>query len=332
MVTALGGMAQKQQLVARGARDLDLTSAVRGGDVSRARQGWYTTLPPTDARVRAVRVGGRLTGISAVIQAGGWVLGAHPLHVSVPENAGRLRSQRNRRVRFDMSERDGVVLHWEGPRVVERGSATSAHLEDALYRVILDEDLETAVAALDWALRTNGLGRIAFEQLMLRLPADCRVIRDWVDPACDSLPESLARTRLRLRGHSVESQVRVGDLERIDLVVDECVGVEADGEEFHLTRFEHDRRKDASILVAGLFPVRPSARMIFFGWERVVLAIERAISMHVATPVFGNSGQRRRDVERALRKTRWRGSWQQRSPEFPAAPGNRRAEGALQIA
>jgi len=122
IVRSLGGIAQKQQLIRRGARDRDLTLAVGVGAVIRARQGWYTTLSATDARVRAVRVGGRLTGISAVEQAGGWVLGTHRFHVSVPRNAARLRSQFNRRLPFDLSVDAGVVLHWDDIGVGRRGT------------------------------------------------------------------------------------------------------------------------------------------------------------------------------------------------------------------
>ncbi|MBH0098932.1 type IV toxin-antitoxin system AbiEi family antitoxin domain-containing protein [Salinibacterium sp. NSLL150] len=97
LVDELGGLAQKRQLVARGARDRDLTRAVKRGEVVRARQGWYTTGAETELRVRAARVGGRLTGISAIADWGGWVVKEHPLQVSVPKNASRLRSQWNRR-------------------------------------------------------------------------------------------------------------------------------------------------------------------------------------------------------------------------------------------
>ncbi len=290
IVDSLGGIAQKQQLVARGVRDIDLTRAVREGTASRARQGWYTTLPDADSRVRAVRVGGRLTGISAIVQAGGWVLGSHPLHVSVPDNAARLRSQHNRRVPFDTSARGGVVLHWDGIAVCERGDVASVGLLDALYRVVLHEDLETAVAALDWALRTRAVDRIDFESLMLRLPEDYRYIREWVDENCDSLPESLSRTRLRLRGHSVVSQVSIGAAEQIDLLVDECVALETDGEKFHLTRFDRDRRKDMSITMEKLYAFRPTARMVFYEWDSVLLAIETAISVHKFASSIGNSG------------------------------------------
>lgn len=67
----LGGIAQKRQIVARGATDWMLTAAVRSGAVFRARQGWYSIVPELDAEVRAVRVGGRLTGISAIRHWGG---------------------------------------------------------------------------------------------------------------------------------------------------------------------------------------------------------------------------------------------------------------------
>ncbi|WP_349897892.1 hypothetical protein [Parafrigoribacterium soli] len=316
IVHSLGGIAQKQQLVARGARDLDLTRAVRKGSVSRARQGWYTTLPDTDLRVRAVRVGGRLTGISAIIQAGGWVLGDHALHVSVPDNAARLRSQHNRHVRFDARAPGGVRVHWDSAELGERGTVASVGLSDALYRVILEEDLETAVAALDWALRMGALDDVDLERLIRRLPADFQAIGDWADRQCDSLPESFSRTRFRLGGHSVVSQVPIESGEIIDLLVDGCVGVDVDGEEFHLTRFERDRRKDAHILIGMNFSVRPSARMVFYEWETVMLAVESAISMHVRAPRFAHSGlgtaPRPTVPGAALRRRRSR----RRHPEF----------------
>jgi hypothetical protein len=317
IVHSLGGLAQKQQLVARGARDLDLTRAIREGTVSRARQGWYTTLPDTDLRVRAVRVGGRLTGISAIIQAGGWVLGTHPLHVSVPDNAARLRSQHDRLVRFNPSARGGVVLHWDAAELSERGTVASVGLSDALLRVVLDEPLETAVAALDWALRTGALDAFDLETLLLRLPPDCRHIRYWVDDVCDSLPESLFRTRMRLLGHAVVSQVRIESGEAIDLLVDDCVGVDVDGEEFHLTRFERDRHKDANITIEKYYSFRPSARMVFYEWETVLLAIETAISMHVRAPAIGNSGLGTSPLPKIPGAILRRRRQLRRSPEFP---------------
>lgn len=321
-VTALGGIAQKRQLVRRGARDLDLTRAVRDGSVIRARQGWYTTLPAMDHRVRAVRVGGRLTGISAVLQAGGWVRGRHPLHVSVHDNAARLRSASNRRVRFDAANTE-VIVRWDDSAIAQRGTVWAVDIRDALYRVVLDEPFEDAIAALDWALHTRAIDRMDFESLLLALPVEFHRLREWVDENCDSLPESLARTRLRLRGHHVESQRRLGDLQSIDLVVDECVGVEVDGEQFHLHKFESDRSKDLDIALTGLHGIRPSARSVFNDWGRVLLAIETALSTHVDTPAtaFGNSGQWMPVRVSCPGTTRLRRKQLRHSPEFPKGRG-----------
>src|ERR1700710_714864 len=150
IVDSLGGMAQKQQLVRRGVGDRDLTYAVRIGDVVRVRNGWYSTMDETSPELRAVRVGGRLTGISAIAAKGGWVLDKHPLHVAVNDNASRLRTQHNRHQRLKVKATGGVVLHWESRDQTSRETAVSVGLLDALERVMLDEDFEVAVAAIDW--------------------------------------------------------------------------------------------------------------------------------------------------------------------------------------
>jgi len=327
IVDSLGGMAQKQQLVARGARDLDLTVAVKRGDVIRARQGWYTTLPPNDSRVRAVRVGGRLTGISAIQAADGWVLGDHPLHVSVHDNAARLRSVRNRHVRFDVTAPHGVVLHWDARDVRERGDATSVGLMDALHRVVLDESLETAIAAIDWALRTGRIERFDLELLIVGLPAEFAGLSRWADELSDSLPESLSRTRLNLAGHELRSQIPLSTGERIDLVVDDIVALEVNGEEFHVRRFEEDHRKGATTTVEGFHTLRASARMVFTDWDLVLAQVDAALAMHQHV---GNSGVGSRSRPKIPGMLRRRRRERRRSPEFPLGRGgNRRGVGAL---
>lgn len=283
-------MAQKQQLVLRGARDVDLTRAVRAGEVIRARQGWYTVLPASDARVRAVRVGGRLTGISAIVAMGGWVAAQHPLHVSVNENAARLRTQQDRRRRLNVEAPAGVVLHWSSGDTVERGDAMTVGLRDALYRVICDEALEDAIAALDWALHTGQLDEFDVEALMLRVPRGRRIPAAWLDATCESLPESLARTRFRLEGYRVESQVLLDTGEPLDLVVEGFVGVEVDGREFHENRFLRDRRKDLIGTIEDFHMLRPAAVTVFAEWPLVLEAVRAAIRGRQPSAAFGNSG------------------------------------------
>lgn len=283
-------MAQKQQLVRRGARDLDLTRAVRSGEVTRARLGWYTVLPASDARVRAVRVGGRLTGISAIVAMGGWVLDAHPLHVSVHENAARLRTQQDRHRRIDVRAPAGVVLHWDSADVVSRGDAMSVGLRDALHRVICDESLEVAIAAVDWALHAGLINEFDLEALMLGVPRARRIPAGWFDRLCESLPESLARTRLRLEGLRVRSQVLISTGEPLDLVVEDVVAIEVDGREFHENRFARDRRKDLHATHDGFHTLRPAASMVFAEWPLVLSAVLAALSARAPSQGFEVSG------------------------------------------
>lgn len=286
LVHDLGGLAQKQQLVSRGVRDLDLTRAVRDGTAVRARQGWYTTVDESEPRVRAARVGGRLTGISAIQNWGGWVLGDHPLQVSVPRNSARLRNQWNRR--RPLGEAKGVRVHWDPPESSERGTVWCVSLRDALIRVVLDEDLETAVAALDWALHSGLLEQIDFELVFLALPKSKWWIREWVDGACESLPESLTRTRLRRAGYHVTIQVPLG-LKRIDVVINGILGAEVDGKEFHADTFEQDHAKALDITIAGFHAISVSAKMVFNNWGHFLHAVEAALASH-APATFGNSG------------------------------------------
>ena len=284
LVESLGGFAHKTQLVTRGARDRDLTRAVREGVVVRVRRGWYTTRQRDTPAARAVRIGGRLTGLSAIAEWGGWVLSSPTLHGSVPDNSARLRPTGK-----------NVRIHWDARALSARGTTTAVAVIDALVRVVLDENLETTVAALDWAMHSRRLDRIDFERFVLALPADRRWVVNWVDGTCESLPESLSRTRLRLAGHRVLTQVPLGS-QRIDLVIDKLVALETDGDEFHREHFERDRRKDLAATVAGYLALRVPARMVFYEWPVVILAVERLLNTHADgphSPVPTNSRERR---------------------------------------
>lgn len=286
----LGGMAQKQQLVRRGAGDRHLTAAVRTGEVVRVRNGWYTTLPSDDPRVRAVRVGGRLTGVSAIAAWGGWVERTTVLHVAVPVNAARQRAPGNRHRRL-ARPRDAVALHWEEPGRSSSGDSMFVGLADALRRVALDEPTEVAVAAFDWALHTGRLERTDFERILVDLPVRVQLLAHFVDPARESLPESLVCTRARLAGHRVHVQVPIhGTAQRIDVVVDDIVAVEVDGREHHLLTFERDRAKDLAITRQGYHALRPTARLVFDRWPEVLAAIRAAIAARRSALRVGNSG------------------------------------------
>lgn len=262
-----GGVLHKRQLVALGARDRDLTRAVRSGDVRRPRRGWYSTLPPTDPRFVAVAVGGRLTGAAAVALVGGWLwLWRPPITVSVPRNAARLRP------------RKGVKVVYDPPDVIARGGYSAVSMRDALRRAVLEVSFEEAVSLWDWASKSDCFEEGDLDKVAAALPADARGVTLWADRESQSFPESITRVRIVQAGHTVTSQEPVGAGQAIDLVVDGVVGLEVDGREFHADTFEKDRDKDLSIVLGGRSSMRVSFAMIRDSWPRIAQALDCAVS------------------------------------------------------
>lgn len=290
LVARNGGALDRRRLHELGATEHDLRRALKAGALNRPRRGWYSTWPERDPRFRAMRVGGRLTGISAIAALGGWVLDRHSLHVAVPINAARLRNQWRRDLRLTDARDDDLVVHWVSP-AHDRGSSTGiVDLPEALELVCRTEAAEQAIAVLDWVRRTGRLDRIELAELRERLGPRRWLVDASVDN-CDSLPESLARTRLRAAGVQVSTQVGfTAGGERIDLVLEGAIAVEVDGDEFHRDTFEADRARDLAITRAGLHALRPSARQVFTRWPEVQAAAVRALRERGILVGLHNSG------------------------------------------
>jgi len=105
-----GGIASRRQLLAWGVDPgwIDL-AAWYGRHVIRVRHGWFARSGESPEVLRAWRVGGRLTCISALA----FHEGAEPgpaLHIEVPRNACQLRDPDRRKAR--LGPEAPVVVHW----------------------------------------------------------------------------------------------------------------------------------------------------------------------------------------------------------------------------
>jgi very-short-patch-repair endonuclease len=149
---------------------------------------------------------------------------------------------------------------------------------DALLRAALDEDVEVSAPCFDWAFASGRLDLMGFESIMRALPVAGRSIRDWVDPDSQSVLESVARVRIRKRGWTCRSQVRVGDSGAIDLVIEDQVALELDGRAFHESTFESDRRKDLAITLEGRHALRVSKPMLLEAWPQIEEAVGLALA------------------------------------------------------
>ncbi|TWX40020.1 type IV toxin-antitoxin system AbiEi family antitoxin domain-containing protein [Frigoribacterium sp. ACAM 257] len=314
IVSNAGGFATRRQLRQAGATDRDLTRAVRSGDLHRPRLGWYSNLPLDDDRVTAVRVGGRLTGASALFHLGGWMW-ARPgtVCVSVAPHAARLRRCRRSRV------------VWDPVAVRERGGTAVVTVADALVRAVLEEDFEIAVALCDWALSHERISADEFADVIALLPADARRIADWVDADSDSILESVVRTRLRKAGFHVTSQVPVGFGRHTDLVVNGVLGIETDGRKWHADRFDADVSKDMATFIRRRIPVHLSYELITGHWDTVQAAIEAAVLMHRDGTAAGPVPPARLRVreDRSAGRTSGRGRGSVRARRAPLRAGRR---------
>ena len=153
-------------------------------------------------------------------------------------------------------------------------------------------------------------------QLQGRL-SDLGWLLDTSERRCDSLPESLARTRCSATGWQVTLQApwRPG-LERIDLLIEGSVALEVDGEEFHRDRFEQDRERDLSISEHGLHALRPSARQVYMRWPLVQSAVEAALAERGILVPLHNSGVASVSRPATRRRPAWAPVRERGSPEL----------------
>jgi len=127
-IERFGGLACRWQLRAFGvsADEIDV-AAHYGRHVIRVRKGWYARADENRDVIRACRVGGRLTCVSALAFHDG---SAPPpaLHVEVPANTPRLRDPDRRRE--PLRPDSPVVVHWtRHPGPGDSRAVTAAHAE-----------------------------------------------------------------------------------------------------------------------------------------------------------------------------------------------------------
>lgn len=289
IITALGGAATRQQLVAAGCSGYDITRAVRAGQIIRCRQARYI-LPSTPRDVAAaVRVGGMLAGPSAARSYGLWAGTDRRLHISVGANASRLRTNlppsfHHQPLTPDRSSHE-IVLHWlrSGAPPELGPECWRVTLPDCLRQVVTWCDRTDAIACLETALTTQGWSTRQLASVFRSETIASRLVVSAARMGSDSGPESLVCQRLRRRGLVLRQQVRIQGVGRVDIgVVGTRVIVEVDGRTYHEdpVAFEEDRRRDAELVARGHIVVRLSYRRVMDDWpwcERMVLA---AIASH----------------------------------------------------
>ncbi|HWM35332.1 MAG TPA: hypothetical protein VNR36_13985 [Pseudolysinimonas sp.] len=278
-------VARRADLLRAGFTDRDIRRELAARSIFRVRHGWYARVGTADAVVRAVRVGGVLSGIEALRVRGVFLPPPARVDIVVPHNASGLRSPGSHRRR--LSAGDGLRIHWiDGRRRRLPPSRWLASEDDALVLVLHIAPRDTAVAACDAVVRYLGWSPARLDAAFARAPRRVRAWRALVDGRADSWGETVLRLRLRDAGITMEPQARVPGAGAFDGRVSAGVYLEVDGGQHAEdwdgeggSRFERDHQKDLVLAQRGARSIRLTYAQLMGDWAGCLAAIRAAMAL-----------------------------------------------------
>ena len=238
--------------------------AVRAGALIRVRAGVFAA-PNADTSVLAAAAhGGELTCAHALRLHGVWALEpGGPVHVWLGAKG---------RAHHETCE---CVAHYDAGQA----GVGLAPLEEVLIHVYRCAGDEAFFAALESALVQAKIDGAALRRIRRRLPARAHWLVDLARSDADSGLESLLRLRLHLHGISLDCQVTIPTVGRVDFVLDGCLILEADGKGNHDgPAYRHrDLVRDAAASALGFETLRFDYAQIVHAWPTVEAAVLAAI-------------------------------------------------------
>lgn len=271
----------RHELLSAGMTGAQITIAVRTGTLLRVRRDHYAR-PGTDRHtIEAVCVGGRLACVSAANELKIFAFDAQFTHLHVDRYGSRLRAPHSRFVRLADAPRDGVELHW-GP-LLDPGDGTEycVGARDALVQIIQCQPRNFALAALDTALHEGQINSGDVPGIFAHVPAKYRDLQSRIDARSDAGQETVLRQLILDAGLRCDIQVKIDGVGRVDLLVEGCVVVEADSNQFHKSWNDHirDRTRDRRLAERGYPSLRVLYQDIMFDPAGVVRAIRNLVDL-----------------------------------------------------
>lgn len=264
-----------------GLSGVEITAAVRRGDLVRVRRDHYARPTLDRHTLEAVRVGGRLACVSAAAELGLFVFDSTHTHLHLIRDASRLRSPQSRFSPLNELPRGGVRLHWWPLLQPQAGTEYCVGVIDALVQIIRCQPPRFALAALDTALHDQRIRPKDLDIIFARVPETQQGLRAQVDARSEAGQETVLRRLILDAGLRCEIQVPVDGVGRVDLLVEGCVVVEADSQGFHKEWEQHvrDRTRDLRLAERGYLSLRVLYQHIMFEPEAVVAAIRQLVAI-----------------------------------------------------
>ena len=248
LIRSRGGVASVRDLGASRSQQRTLARAVTRGALLRVRTGVYTVPDAHPELIHAARIGGRLSGVSALVHHELWTPpGSLPARLSVE-------------VHVSITARRGLVsgltprISWLRQRPHPQYGV--APLPVVLARAANDLPLPFAVAVLDSALRSTPMTPVGLAFLASSWRLAARAAAALADKRSESGTESVLRVLLHEAGiHSMpQAPLPLGRNERADL------------------------RRDESLLALGYLVLRVDYQQVFEDPGAVVAAISAIVA------------------------------------------------------
>lgn len=324
-----GWFLRRRDLLERGYTDAAIRAALADRIIFRVRQGWYSVPDAPEPAVRAVRVGGRLTSISALESYGIPVPRRPDTHIVVKATASRLRATHDRRKRL-AGARD-VRIHWVD-RAASADSVWRVSIDDALLQVLIDEPRDIAVACASLVMHIEKWTDRRLDAIFARAPHDVRVWRALVSALDESHGETFFRLWTRDAGLLVVQQVSRRGVGRLDFQIGPHTFVEVDGGQHDpgwtataSNSWEKDHDRDTTMAIAGDRVLRFTYRQLYGDFTRILLAVCRCRADDLALTTIRNRRPYRVDARRArvrgiLSRSRSRSHAQRKRRRFAMKP------------
>lgn len=268
-------------LLQAGYTDSDIRAALGARRIFRVRHGWYSVPDAPAAAIRAVRVGGRLTSVSALESYDLPVPRRKQLHIAVPAGASRLRAADDRRRR--LGRQVGVRVHWSDHRECGE-SVWRVSVEDALVEVLIYEPRDVAVACASAVMHRLSWSERRMDAVFDLAPEQARAWR----PLVSALDEAHGETFFRLwaldAGLAFEQQVTVRGIGRFDFKVGPHTYLEIDGGQHDAgwtdtasNSWEKGHDWDTEMAILGNRVLRVTYRQLYRTFGRVLESVKRAV-------------------------------------------------------
>ena len=292
---------RRRGMLALGYSPAELRAALAERSIFRVRQGWFSVPDAPSDGVSAVRVGGRLTGRSALASYGVKVPHRRRLQVAVMRDARRLRSPGDKRVR--LGDADALDVRWVDWSTRPQTSPWRVSPATALLEVLRTEGRDIAVACCDLAINSRVL---TAAQVLCVFEEAPRRVRPWaekVDGRSGAFGETYIRLWLGDEGIPFEPQVHRSRVGWLDGQISRWTFVEIDGAQHadqgwapgavgtddSLRQMERDHHRDAVLATNGERSLRFTYRLLLRDWGLCLAAMRQAIA----------DDERREKLERA---------------------------------